>query len=126
VVADQSSVPGEALLHAARAVLAGEVDLPPGRRTRAAALLARTALEDLVSYQFARISSDPIRQMRAKIICLSVMGDAEQAERASWAYTALSRACHHHAYELAPTHAEVAHLIDLVAELQTCQVGRPG
>jgi hypothetical protein len=35
------------------------------------------------------------------------LGDADLAARAGHAWSALSRACHHHPYELAPTAAEL-------------------
>jgi hypothetical protein len=39
--------------------------------------------------------------------------DQEAARDASYAWSALSRACHHHAYELPPTASELRALIDL-------------
>ncbi|MFL5406415.1 MAG: hypothetical protein ACJ79O_11210, partial [Myxococcales bacterium] len=37
--------------------------------------------------------------------------------RADYAWSRLSQACHHHAFELAPTAAEARHLINLVGTL---------
>jgi hypothetical protein len=56
--------------------------------------------------------------MRAKLICVRVLLDADRGRLASVAWAGLSSACHHHAYELAPTAGEVAHLLSMVDSLQ--------
>jgi hypothetical protein len=44
------------------------------------------------------------RSMRVQLICLrTYLGDTDLAARAGHAWSALSRACHHQPYELAPT-----------------------
>jgi hypothetical protein len=76
---------------------------------RAAALLARNALEMAVARLWERRGLD-LRgcSMRVQLICLRMyLGDADLAARAGHAWSALSRACHHHPYELAPTAAEL-------------------
>jgi hypothetical protein len=46
--------------------------------------------------------------MRTQMICLrTYLGDSELAARAGHAWSALSRACHHHPYELAPGELQV-------------------
>jgi hypothetical protein len=56
--------------------------------------------------------------MRAQLICLrTYLGDAELAARAGHAWSALSRACHHHPYELAPTAGELQGWFAVVEEL---------
>ena len=56
--------------------------------------------------------------MRAQLICLrTYLGDADLAARAGHAWSALSRACHHHAYELAPTATELRAWFSVVDEL---------
>ena len=56
--------------------------------------------------------------MRAQLICLrTYLGDAELAARAGHAWSALSRACHHHPYELAPTAWELDGWFSVVEEL---------
>ncbi len=60
---------------------------------RAAALLARQALE--------RCS------MRSQLLCLTAYLGQDTATRAGYLSAALSRACHYHSYELAPTAAEL-------------------
>jgi hypothetical protein len=56
--------------------------------------------------------------MRVQLIFLrTYLGDAELAGRAGHAWSALSRACHHHAYELAPTAAELEGWLVVAEEL---------
>jgi hypothetical protein len=76
---------------------------------RAAALLARQGLEvALKTYWSAKSSGTEDASMRAQLLCLEAMfGDKDVARRAHAAWGALSRACHHHAYELAPTSEEL-------------------
>jgi hypothetical protein len=86
---------------------------------RAAALLARQALEASVGGLWERRTLDLKGcAMRAQLICLrTYLGDAELAARAGHAWSALSRASHHHAYELAPTAAELESWFSVVGEL---------
>lgn len=86
---------------------------------RAAALLARQALEKVLDefWQAQRVALDacPARQ---QLICLGAyLHDAELAGQVHQAWAALSRACHHHPYELAPTQAELQVLLSTVKEL---------
>ena len=56
--------------------------------------------------------------MRTQLICLrSYLEDAPLAARASHTWSGLSRACHHHAYELAPTSTELEDWFAVVGEL---------
>ncbi len=106
------------LLEAARAALRGELALPPARVSRAAALLARTALEGIVDERLTHLGPGLSEcSMRVRLICLRTLVDADEGAKAAWAYGGLSSACHHHAYELAPTATEVEYLIDAVAGL---------
>ena len=76
---------------------------------RASALLARQALEAGVQRLWERREVD-LRgcPMRAQLICLrTYLGDAGLAAETAHAWSALTRACHHHPYELAPTAAEL-------------------
>jgi len=58
------------------------------------------------------------RSMRAQLICLrTYLGDTNLAARTGHAWSALSRACHHHPYELAPTAAELRSWFPVVREL---------
>lgn len=106
------------VLASARAVLAGTLTVPPAQATRTAALLGRVALERLVTDDCSRIGLGTRPTMRAKLICVRVLVDAERGRLASVAWAGLSNACHYHAYELAPTADEVAHLLDLIDRLK--------
>jgi hypothetical protein len=86
---------------------------------RASSLLARQALEDGVRLLWERQALD-LRacSMRTQLICLrSYLGDAELASRVGHAWAVLSRASHHHAYELAPTAGELQGWFTAVTEL---------
>jgi hypothetical protein len=106
-------------LSLARAML-GRVDpTTVGLWPRASALLARQALEAAVYRLWEHRGLDLQGcAMRVQLICLrTYLGDAELAARASHAWSALSRACHHHPYELAPTAGELQGWLAVVEEL---------
>lgn len=86
---------------------------------RASALLALQALEAGVLGLWERRTLDlQGRSMRAQLICLrTYLGDAHLAARTGHAWSALSRASHHHPYELAPTAAELRSWFSAVREL---------
>ena len=86
---------------------------------RASALLALSALEAGVERLWqARALALSGCSMRTQLICLrSYLADAPLAARAAHAWSALSRASHHHAYELAPTAVELEPWLAVVAEL---------
>jgi len=92
-----------------------------GRETvfLAAALLALRALED----GLARLWEGRALDLRCcsvptQLICLrSYLDDPRLAARAGHAWSALQRACHHHAYELAPTAGELEAWFVVVREL---------
>lgn len=105
-----------ALLEQASAVL---LEASP-YSNRAACWIARAALEDAVDDLLAsRQRSVPKATMRSKLTLLQVgFGqDDEVPARAEYAWSGLTQACHHHAFELAPSAAEVRHLIELVGAL---------
>jgi hypothetical protein len=86
---------------------------------RASALLALEALESALSRLWEQRAID-LRgcSMRTQLICLrTYLEDARLAARAGHAWSALSRACHHHAYELAPTSGELESWFGVVGEL---------
>ena len=106
---------GGQLLGHARAVLDGIVRIPGLGPPRAAALLARQALEDVVRDRCRAIDQHLSRaSMRSCMICLRAFGGEDVGRTAQLAWDGLSRACHHHAFELTPTDAEVRRLIDMV------------
>ena len=119
------------LLDHARRLITGP-DGPIGVWPRAAALLARQALEDALD-RLWRLSVPQMRQAsrRTQMICLGMLlkDEALIADvRAVW--SSLSRACHHHHYELAPTAAELEGWIQqterLLTALEPSPVSRDG
>lgn len=86
---------------------------------RASALLALEALEASVERLWERHGL--VFQgcsMRTQLICLrSYLDDTRFAARSAHAWSALSRACHHHPYELAPTAGELQAWFTVVREL---------
>ena len=66
--------------------------------------------------------------MKAQLLCLPhCLGDEDLAERASYAWAGLSRACHQHPYELPPTATELLGWIEAVEQLVVrVEATRPG
>ena len=110
------------LLLGARRTLDGETNLPPARATRAAALFTRCAVESFIDAELDRRLA-PLgldhesagSSTRVKLVCLAALADRRSTAEIDWCWNALSTACHHHAYELSPTHHEIDHLINRVA-----------
>lgn len=89
-----------------------------GGSARLAAFLARQALEELAVERCVALGVDVERpSMRSRLVILRSLDTAENADAAAMAWNRLSNACHHHAYELAPTVDEVRHLCGVVATL---------
>ena len=98
----------ENLLHQAHRVL-GDPDIPGGIWPRAAALLTRQALEEALDRMWAACHPGMVyTSRRTQMLCLDqVIEDEALAADVRAAWSSLSRACHHHHYELAPTAAEL-------------------
>lgn len=108
------------LLGQARAVLSGHHPVPRNQVARAAAIITRQALEDCVRELCCGWGiTDPRVNMRSKLVAMRVLGDETTGELAATAWWGLCNACHHHAYELTPTAAEIQYLIDQVTRLTT-------
>jgi hypothetical protein len=108
----------DALLQMAHALLCRADPLTAGLWPRASALLGLRALEAALERLWAKHALELGGcSMRTQLICLRSYLDAPLAARASHAWSALSRACHHHPYELAPTAAELLALFSVVGEL---------
>lgn len=92
---------------------------PAGVWPRAAAFLARQALEDALDRTWRRLLPGMDRASRAsQLACLAFASpDPELAWAVRSAWHWLSRACHHHQYELAPTAPELDHWISQVEML---------
>jgi hypothetical protein len=105
-------------LEFARAILAGEQVMTP-RRIRIAAFLTRQALEaeiEMYCEQLVAPMPFPVR-MRSRLAVLHALDQTGFSWTAEYAWIALSRACHHHSYELSPTISELRHLHSRVAGL---------
>jgi hypothetical protein len=106
------------LLAAAERLLARRDAKTPGIWPRAAAFLGRQALEQgLDAYWRKRGIALDKTSMRPQLICLPrYLGDKALAGRAAHAWSSLTRACHHHPYELSPTQAELRSWLTAVGE----------
>jgi hypothetical protein len=108
------------LLGYAEKVLDGTVSLG-ARGPRTAALLARRAFEDWLDEISApwstQVGSDRPPTTSSKLVVLGALHGIELGERARRVWHGLSRAVHHHAYELQPSAVEVRHLVGQVRRL---------
>jgi hypothetical protein len=112
----------EELLAAARRLVERPDAATAGVWPRAAALLARQALEAAMATLWAaRPQAAGLSEcsMRSQLLCLTVYLDQDAATRAAYLSAALSHACHYHSYELAPTAAELTRWLDETAQLVT-------
>ena len=110
------------LLDAARDLMQRPDAPVDGIWPRAAALLARQALEAAMAELWAsnrQAAGLGGCSMRSQELCLTVYLDPDTASRAVYLLAALSRACHYHPYELAPTAAELTGYLDQAAQLVT-------
>jgi hypothetical protein len=104
----------EVLLAAAQRLLDGEHDLDCW--PIATAILLRCALEISVErHLVARGDVTAGATMRSQLLALAARrGDDDLAAAAAMAWGELSRAVHHHAYELAPTVGQLRRLVETV------------
>lgn len=110
--------PAVGLVGHAREILAGTHPIPPAQATRAAAILTRLGFEDVMRAWCDRWGAPSSwHNMRSQLIALRCLADRTTADLAATAWAGLSNACHHHAYELAPTAGEIAHLVDQTEQL---------
>jgi hypothetical protein len=110
------------LLAAARALIQRPDAPTAGIWPRAAALLARQAIQAAMAEMWAaqRQAADLSgSSMRSHVLCLTAYLDRGTASRAAYLLAALSEACHYHPYELAPTAAELVGWLDETAQLVT-------
>lgn len=110
--------PAADLLDLADAILDGSVAVPGASATRAAAVIARQVLEDAVERRCRELAGTVARPTgRSQLILIRELGDVDVAAKAQTAWDGLSRACHHHSYELQPSSAEVRMHIRAVREI---------
>ena len=82
---------------------------------RAVAFLTRQALEVAVAQTLSTRASGAERcSARAQLLCLPEYVSTAPALEAAFLWGSLSRACHQHPYELAPTWGELAGWLDRV------------
>lgn len=106
------------LLDLADAILDGSTTVPGASAARAAAVIARQVLEDAVERRCHELAGTIARPTgRSQLILIRELGDADVAANAQTAWDGLSRACHHHSYELQPSSAEVRMHIRAVREI---------
>jgi hypothetical protein len=109
----------ERTLELARELLEGRSGEMVGVWPRAVAFLTRQALEDGMRWVWL-VHAPGVEECsaRAQLLCLrSYLGDEELAEEADHVYGRLSWACHHHAFELAPTAGELHAWLDEVEKV---------
>ncbi len=123
----KAEVDPRGLLDVADRLLGRAEPATAGLWPRASALLGLQALEaSLLRLWKSRALDLQGCTMRTQLICLrSYLGDAGLAARAGHAWSALSRACHHHPYELAPTSTELGTWLSVVGELVERVDGAP-
>jgi|SRR5690606_8786225 len=107
----------DALLAEARRLLETRSGTLAGAWPRAVALLTRQALEQMLDDLWRwQAPGAQLASRHAQLLCLgAVLGDEEAARDARYTWAVLSRACHHHVYELPPTGEELEGLIDRVS-----------
>ena len=117
-----ASDPSE-LLALSRGLLSRTDAETAGLWPRASALLARQALEAALDrYWVARAIPLDACATLPQLICLArFLDDPDLAGHVRHAWNALSDACHHHAYELAPTVEELGALLDAVEGFVTME-----
>ena len=109
--------PDELLAEADR-LLTTAVPGTHGRWPRACAWLIRLALEEALDGFWARVEPAAAEcAMRPQLLLLPQYADEETALLARAAWTGLTRAAHHHPYELAPTTAELRRWHGVVSDL---------
>jgi hypothetical protein len=83
-------------------------------------LLARQALEAAIADFWLRVEPEEMTgSFTTQLLCLRSYVPAEVATGAFEAWAGLSTACHHHAYDLAPTAAELHRWVETVTDLVT-------
>jgi len=110
------------LLDAARDLMQRPGASLDGIWPRAAALLVRQALEAAMAELWAahrQTAGLSAATMRSQELCLHPYLDPATASRITYLLPALSRVCHYHPYELAPTAAELTGWLDQVAQTLT-------
>ncbi len=108
------------LLAAARRLLDQPADATAGLWPRAAALLARQALEGQLAHLLdAEAPGASAAPFTTQLLVLrSIHPNPDLAARVAYAWNALSRATHHHGYELPPTAVALRSWISTIEDLE--------
>ncbi len=110
----------EELLAEADRLLSTVVPDTRGRWPRACAWLTRLALEQALDEHWARVLPGAAGcGMRPQLLLLPRYAGQDTADKARDAWFGLARASHHHAYDLAPTAAELRRWHELVTSVVT-------
>ncbi|HLS76657.1 MAG TPA: hypothetical protein VK083_07715 [Nocardia sp.] len=89
-------------------LLDGEVTAADGVWSRATAWILRLALEQAVDELWHRVAPELARcPMRAQLLALRIYAGPDLAAEVAALWAALSRAAHHHDYDLAPAVADL-------------------
>jgi len=109
----------EELLAAGRDLVRQPRPATAGLWPRAAALLARQALEEGLRRFWRQRGFDleRVHNLRCQLVCFASIHDRALGNRLHQAWLALSHACHHHPYELAPTADELEGWMEAVEAL---------
>jgi hypothetical protein len=108
MIADSEETVARELLSAARTLVNTSAPDTRGLWPRAAALLSRQSLEVALKTYWSYVAPGTEEaSMRAQLLCLDGYLPAPLSRQAHQAWASLSRASHHHAYELPPTRDEL-------------------
>lgn len=117
-----------ALLDQAADLLDGKLQAK-AHSVRAAAWITRAALEDVLARLVRLKGLDPGHATTRTLLgCVEVLYSEETTPvgaQSQYAWDGLTRAAHHHAYELAPTHSEVHALVAIVKNLDLLSADWP-
>jgi hypothetical protein len=110
----------EDLLAAAHGLLRSGDAKTQGVWARAVAYLSRQALEAYLAELWREKAPGTERaSTRAQLICLpAFLQNDTLALKITYTWNALSHACHHHSYELAPTLSELTAWLEVLDELK--------
>lgn len=99
----------QALLARAEALLDEPSGAAVGNSARLAAFLARQAVEDLIDARCTQLCGTPniVATTKAKLAVVKSLDTTPAGAALVEAWHQLTGFCHHHAYQLAPTVAEV-------------------
>lgn len=108
----------EEMLAAAAALRASAPRAARGCWHRACAFLTRMALEEAITeHVVRRYPTAAAARTSSKLVCLRTVVPEQTALDAISAWNELSRACHLHPYELAPTAAELRRWAEIVTRI---------